>query len=38
MPHLPTLVQALYLWGATGSFGLLAVVVFGVSIWSRGKG
>lgn len=37
MPHLPTLVQELYLYGAIGGFSLLAVVVFGVSIWSNGK-
>jgi len=37
MPHLPTLVQELYLYGVIGGFCLLAVVVFGVSIWSNGK-
>lgn len=38
MPHLPTLVQELYLYTVIGGFSLLAVVVFGVSIWSNGKG
>jgi hypothetical protein len=37
MPHLPTLVQEIYLYGVIGGFSLLAVVLFGTSIWSNGK-
>jgi len=37
MPHLPTLVQEIYLYGAIAGFSLLAVVLFGTAIWSKGK-